>query len=83
MSDLKNAVDFTIIRYANCWEDPLILAEGLAVNPGEKILSIASAGDNSFYLLLNEPEIVVAADVNEVQLFLVELKTTAIRTLER
>jgi S-adenosylmethionine-diacylglycerol 3-amino-3-carboxypropyl transferase len=83
MSDLKSKVDFSLIRYANCWEDPLILSEGLAVRPGDKVLSIASAGDNSFFLLMNEPELVVAADLNDTQLYLVELKAAAIRAMER
>ncbi|MCZ8286509.1 MAG: DUF3419 family protein, partial [Bacteroidia bacterium] len=48
-------VDFNLIRYANCWEDAGILSEALDIPKGGKILSIASAGDNSFSLLLKEP----------------------------
>ncbi len=74
-------VDFNIIRYANCWEDAAILSEALDIPKGGKILSIASAGDNSFSLLLKEPELLVAVDVSEVQLFLVELKKACIKNL--
>lgn len=74
-------VDFNIIRYANCWEDAAILSEALDIPKGGKILSIASAGDNSFSLLLKEPELLVAVDVSEVQLFLVELKKACIKQL--
>ncbi|MGV2481690.1 UNVERIFIED_CONTAM: DUF3419 family protein, partial [Salmonella enterica subsp. enterica serovar Weltevreden] len=41
-------VDFNLIRYANCWEDADILSEALDIPTGKRILSIASAGDNSF-----------------------------------
>ncbi len=81
-SALTDKVNFNIIRYANCWEDAGILLEGLAPLPGSKILSIASAGDNSFSLLSTNPEIVVATDINKVQLFLVELKKAAIQKLD-
>ncbi len=71
-------VNFELIRYANCWEDADILLKGLNVNAGSKVLSIASAGDNSFSLLTADPEEVTAVDISNVQLYLVELKKTAI-----
>ena len=83
MSELAQKVNFNIIRYANCWEDADILLEGLAPVSGSKILSIASAGDNSFALLTAKPELVVAVDVNKTQLHLVELKKAAIKKLNR
>lgn len=76
-------VDFNLIRYANCWEDADILSEALDIPKGKRILSIASAGDNSFSLLLKEPELLVAVDVSEVQLFLVELKKACITHLSQ
>lgn len=82
MGNLEQKVDFSIIRYANCWEDPEILLKGLAPKSNSKILSIASAGDNSFSLLTTDPELVVAVDVNQTQLYLVALKKAAIRCLE-
>lgn len=80
---LTDRVKFEFIRYANCWEDADILLEGLSPKPGGKILSIGSAGDNSFSLLTSNPEIVVAVDVNPIQLFLIELKTACIKNFER
>lgn len=80
--DLIHKVSFNIIRYANCWEDADILLEGLAPAEGSKILSIGSAGDNSFSLLTTNPEIVVAADINKIQLHLIELKKAAIKKLQ-
>lgn len=81
--DLTARVNFELIRYANCWEDADILLEGLSPAPGRKLLSIASAGDNSFSLLVTNPELVVAVDVNKIQLYLVELKKACIKKLDR
>jgi len=80
---LKQNVRFDFIRYANCWEDADILLEGLSPQPGKKILSIASAGDNSFLLLKSSPELLVAVDVNKTQLYLTELKKICIKHLGR
>lgn len=79
---LTEKVLFDFIRYANCWEDADILLEGLDPHEGSKILSIGSAGDNSFSLLVSNPELVVAVDVNKIQLYLIELKKAAIKNLE-
>ena len=78
---LTQKVDFDIIRYANCWEDADILLHGLSPEPGNKILSIGSAGDNSFSLLCHQPEVVVAVDVNETQLYLIALKKACFQNL--
>jgi S-adenosylmethionine-diacylglycerol 3-amino-3-carboxypropyl transferase len=80
---LTDKVNFNILRYANCWEDAAVLSEGLQSKPGARILSICSAGDNTFALLLSDPEIVVAADLNPVQLHLFELKKAAITNLDQ
>lgn len=74
-------VDHDYIRYANCWEDADVLVAGLRIVPGDKILSIGSAGDNSFSLLCGDPELVLAVDVNAVQLHLIELKKAAFLAL--
>jgi S-adenosylmethionine-diacylglycerol 3-amino-3-carboxypropyl transferase len=74
---LTDRVEFDFIRYANCWEDADLLVEALQVRPGDHVLSIASAGDNSFALLAQQPELVVAVDINPVQLHLCELKKAA------
>lgn len=71
---LEEKVPFDFIRYANCWEDAAVLLKGLDPKSGSKILSIGSAGDNSFSLLTTNPELVVAVDINPSQLFLIELK---------
>ena len=47
--------DFSIIRYAQCWEDADVLLAGLAVQPGDVCLSIGSGGENSLSLLTRDP----------------------------
>lgn len=71
---LAEKVPFHFIRYANCWEDAEVLMKGLEPAPGGKILSIGSAGDNCFSLLTSNPSLLVAADINPTQLYLIELK---------
>jgi S-adenosylmethionine-diacylglycerol 3-amino-3-carboxypropyl transferase len=69
------------IRYASCWEDAAVVAEGLAPLAGARCLSVASGGDNTFSLLARRPESVLAVDVNPAQLALVELKAAAFAAL--
>lgn len=80
-STLIPDADFSFVRYANCWEDPRLLMDGLKPAPGKRILSIASAGDNSLSLLASGAE-VMATDLNPAQLACVRLRKEAIRTLE-
>jgi S-adenosylmethionine-diacylglycerol 3-amino-3-carboxypropyl transferase len=69
------------VRYSQVWEDHALVEEGLAVGPGDDVLSIASAGCNALSMLLREPKSVLAIDLNPVQVALVELKLRAIETL--
>ena len=52
------------LRYASCWEDAGVVAEGLAPLAGSRCLSVASAGDNTFSLLARGPERLLAVDAN-------------------
>jgi S-adenosylmethionine-diacylglycerol 3-amino-3-carboxypropyl transferase len=70
------------INYAQCWEDANILRKALAVKAGDRVLSIASGGDNSLALLLDDPQSVTALDYNPEQVCLTALKAAAIRRLE-
>lgn len=79
---LKEKASFDFIRYANCWEDAEVLLKGLLPHKDSHILSIGSAGDNSFSLLVKDPGLVVAVDINMAQLYLVELKKTAMLHLD-
>lgn len=80
MSNNKNDV-FSFIRYSNCWEDSSILREALQIKSGQKGLSVASAGDNTLALLLDDPSEIIAFDLNKTQLFCVELKMAAFKAL--
>jgi|TARA_R110000737_G_scaffold151521_1_gene180821 S-adenosylmethionine-diacylglycerol 3-amino-3-carboxypropyl transferase len=82
-NDHLENVDFDFIRYSNCWEDVDLLLESFELNEKSKVISIASGGDNCFSLAAQAPEYVVAVDVSEVQLFLVELKMAAIKSFDR
>ncbi|MEX2586823.1 MAG: DUF3419 family protein [Actinomycetota bacterium] len=78
---LAQEVVFDAIRYANCWEDGDLLLQALNPAPGKRILSIASAGDNSLLLLSRGTE-VVAADLSAAQLACTELRCQAICALD-
>jgi S-adenosylmethionine-diacylglycerol 3-amino-3-carboxypropyl transferase len=82
MSDINRQVDFSFIRYANCWEDADVLLQALSLEQGSDVCCVASAGDNALALLATDPASVQAFDISEVQLFLTELKQTAFAFLE-
>jgi S-adenosylmethionine-diacylglycerol 3-amino-3-carboxypropyl transferase len=79
--DVAGNVDFSFIRYGQCWEDADVLLEGLQIRPGDRCLSIASAGDNTLALLTQNPAQVTAIDVSAPQLFCLELRVAAYREL--
>ena len=64
------------ISYAQVWEDPAVLLAALEVVPGERVLSICSAGDNAFALAAAGAR-VTAIDLSAPQLAMAELKLTA------
>ncbi|KPA14012.1 S-adenosylmethionine:diacylglycerol 3-amino-3-carboxypropyl transferase [Candidatus Magnetomorum sp. HK-1] len=82
MAQIEENARFDFIRYANCWEDADILLRALSIKPGEKCLSICSAGDNSLSMLVHKPEIVIAIDLNPSQLACLELRKAAFKELE-
>lgn len=81
MSKLASRVSFDRIRYANCWEDADVLIRGLQLRGGERVLCIASGGDNALALLTAQPQSVLAIDINPTQLYLTELKQKAFQVL--
>ena len=70
------------VRYGQCWEDADVLSRALAVGPGDRVLSIASAGDNALSLLIDDPAEVVAVDLNPAQLACLALRVAAFRVLD-
>jgi S-adenosylmethionine:diacylglycerol 3-amino-3-carboxypropyl transferase len=81
-SEAATAADFTIIRYAQVWEDADILLEALDIRPEDECLSIASAGDNALAMLARGPRRVIALDMNPSQLACLELRVAAFRRLD-
>lgn len=75
-------VDFSGIRYAQCWEDADILLEALEPGPGKRCLSIASAGDNTIAIMARAPDSVLAIDLSPAQLACLELRVAAYRVLQ-
>lgn len=80
-SEAAERADFSEIRYAQVWEDADVLLAGLDVQPGDRCLSIASAGDNALALLTRDPSRVVAVDLSPAQLACLELRVAAYREL--
>jgi S-adenosylmethionine-diacylglycerol 3-amino-3-carboxypropyl transferase len=80
---IESRAAFHFMRYASVWEDADLLCNALSLTAaGERVLSIASAGDNALALLTLDPEEVVAVDVSEVQLAALALRMAAIRALD-
>lgn len=80
-SEVGHKADFSLIRYAQVWEDADVLLEALDVRPGQTVLSIASAGDNALALLTRNPGRVIALDLSPAQLACLELRVAAYREL--
>ncbi len=85
MPTIADRADFSTVRYAQVWEDADVLCAALAVPPGGRVLSIASAGDNALALLAEGggagPSEVVAVDLSAAQLSCLALRVAAFRTL--
>ncbi|MCX6045259.1 MAG: DUF3419 family protein [Chloroflexi bacterium] len=81
-SEISTKADFSMIRYAQCWEDADILLAALAIEPQHVCLSIASAGDNTLALVSKGPQRVIALDLSPAQLACLALRVAAYRTLE-
>ena len=81
-SEAAERVDFSGIRYAQCWEDADVLLTALEPGPGKHCLSIASAGDNTLALLSRNPKSVLAIDLSPAQIACLELRVAGYRALQ-
>ena len=81
-SEVENFAEFNLIRYAQVWEDADILVGALDINSKDKILSIASAGENAMALLTKSPNAVYAIDLNFEQIACCEFKKAAYKLLD-
>lgn len=78
---IQKNVDFSYIRYAQCWEDADILLEALDIQHHHTCLSIISGGENTLAMLTKSPKKVIAIDLNPAQIYCLELKVAAIKIL--
>lgn len=81
-TEIEQKASFSIMRYAQCWEDADVLINTLNISEDDICLSIASAGENSFSLLSQSPKKVIAIDMNPVQLAAVELRKAVYKYLD-
>lgn len=79
--ELRLAMGQPKVGYSVVWEDHSILAEGLAIAPNDRVLSIGSAGCNVLNLSLQGAKQIDVIDINPAQLALIDLKLNAIRTV--
>jgi S-adenosylmethionine-diacylglycerol 3-amino-3-carboxypropyl transferase len=80
-SEIENRAGFDLIRYSQVWEDADLLIEALDVKENDIVLSIASAGDNAFALLAQNPAKVYAVDISFAQIACCELRKAMYRRL--
>jgi S-adenosylmethionine-diacylglycerol 3-amino-3-carboxypropyl transferase len=82
ISEIGAKADFSVIRYAQCWEDADILLTALDIQPHHVCLSIASAGDNTLAMVSKGPRRIIALDLNPAQIACLELRVAAYRCLD-
>jgi len=73
-SEIESRARFDIVRYSQVWEDADLLIEALNLKEDDVVLSIASAGDNAFSLLAQNPAKVYAVDLSAAQIACCELR---------
>jgi S-adenosylmethionine-diacylglycerol 3-amino-3-carboxypropyl transferase len=72
---------FKGLVYPQIWEDPEIDMEALAIQPGDRIVAIASGGCNVMSYLVANPGSIMAVDLNHAHVALNRLKITAASVL--
>jgi S-adenosylmethionine-diacylglycerol 3-amino-3-carboxypropyl transferase len=81
MESEKNQVALYKLVFTHNWEDPESDHAALAIRPQDSVLAITSGGCNVLGFLLFDPEIIYSVDINPAQSLLLELKVSAIRSL--
>lgn len=75
-------IAFSDLVYAQIWEDPLVDMEALALEPGLKMVTIASGGCNWLSYLTAAPLDITAVDLNTAHVALNRMKLAAARHLD-
>ncbi len=81
-SEVSQKANFSIIRYAQCWEDADILMEALNIRSAHTCVAIGSAGDNALAMLSRGPERLIALDISPAQIACLELRVAAYKELK-
>src|ERR1700754_750374 len=76
------AFAFRGLVYPQIWEDPVCDMDGLQVQPGDHIVTIASGGCNALSYLTADPGRVTAVDLNAAHVALNRLKHAAVEHLD-
>ena len=77
----KQSKIFNDVLYSQCWEDPQIDREAFNIQKDDVVFSITSGGCNLLTFLIDNPEEVIALDLNPHQNYLLELKIAAFKFL--
>lgn len=72
---------FKGLVYPQIWEDPEVDMEALAIEPGNRIVTIASGGCNALSYLVADPARVEAVDLNPAHVAFNRLKIAALGAL--
>jgi S-adenosylmethionine-diacylglycerol 3-amino-3-carboxypropyl transferase len=80
-AEIAARADFSILRYAQCWEDADTLLAALDIQPDDVCFSVGSGGENSLSLLARAPRQVIAVDLSPAQNACLELKAAGFRSL--
>ena len=75
------AVWFDAFVYNQIWEDPRVDLKALKLDEKSRILTISSGGCNALNYLVENPENVTAVDLNRHHIYLLNLKTIALKHL--
>ena len=81
LSERLFTLAFRGLVYPQIWEDPVVDMEALALQPGHRVLAIASGGCNALSYLTAAPAQVVAIDLNGAHIALGNLKKAALKAL--
>jgi len=72
---------FSGLVYPQIWEDPEVDRTALAIQPGNRIVTIASGGCNALSYLLDDPAQIEAVDLNRTHVAFNRLKFAALAAL--
>lgn len=70
---------FRGLVYPQIWEDPVVDMTALKLQPGERIITIASGGCNALSYLTADPGEVIAVDLNRAHVALTKLKCAGLK----